>query len=266
MSATPISPRPELGNGPLEGRDGRPRDLRSATRPRPPASCSGTWPAATSYRRTRDALARWNASARRPGRPALERGPRGAGLRAYLGPLTRRNLPRARGEFRRRGAEPPGTRPPLRGRHGPRRPGLARPPRRHGRVPGGHGSSSRTTSRPWAPWSPRGTLPRARTPYVGDHPHRRTPEKPRSAPAGVPRPGRRTAPSRRKAEAPILAGRVAVNGETASLGATVTPQDEVTLDGNPVRLPDTQIYLALNKPAAFLRPCATTAAAGPWPT
>jgi 23S rRNA pseudouridine2605 synthase len=60
------------------------------------------------------------------------------------------------------------------------------------------------------------------------------------------------APSRRKAEAPILAGRVAVNGETASLGATVTPQDKVTLDGRPVRLPDTRIYLALNKPPGVL--------------
>jgi len=60
------------------------------------------------------------------------------------------------------------------------------------------------------------------------------------------------APSRRKAEAPILAGRVTVNGETATLGATVTPHDEVSLDGNPVRLPDTHVYLALNKPSGFL--------------
>jgi 23S rRNA pseudouridine2605 synthase len=60
------------------------------------------------------------------------------------------------------------------------------------------------------------------------------------------------APSRRKAEAPILAGRVAVNGKTATLGATVTPQDEVTLDGSPVRLPDTRVYLVLNKPPGVL--------------
>jgi 23S rRNA pseudouridine2605 synthase len=60
------------------------------------------------------------------------------------------------------------------------------------------------------------------------------------------------APSRRKAEAPILAGRVAVNGATASLGATVTPDDEVTLDGRPVHLPDTHVYLALNKPPGVL--------------
>ena len=60
------------------------------------------------------------------------------------------------------------------------------------------------------------------------------------------------APSRRKAEAPILAGRVTVNGETATLGATVTPEDEVELDGHPVRLPEACVYLALNKPAGYL--------------
>jgi 23S rRNA pseudouridine2605 synthase len=60
------------------------------------------------------------------------------------------------------------------------------------------------------------------------------------------------APSRRKAEAPILAGRVMVNGVTATLGQAVTPEDEVSLDGLPVYLPDTRIYLALNKPADVL--------------
>ena len=60
------------------------------------------------------------------------------------------------------------------------------------------------------------------------------------------------APSRRKAEAPILAGRVAVNGETATLGATVTPEDEISLDGITVHLPETPVYLALNKPAGVL--------------
>jgi 23S rRNA pseudouridine2605 synthase len=60
------------------------------------------------------------------------------------------------------------------------------------------------------------------------------------------------APSRRKAEAPILAGRVSVNGETATLGARVTPGDEVELDGHPVRLPEARVYLALNKPAGYL--------------
>ncbi len=60
------------------------------------------------------------------------------------------------------------------------------------------------------------------------------------------------APSRRKAEAPILAGRVTVNGETATLGARVTSADEIELDGHPVRLPEAYVYLALNKPAGYL--------------
>jgi 23S rRNA pseudouridine2605 synthase len=60
------------------------------------------------------------------------------------------------------------------------------------------------------------------------------------------------APSRRKAETPILAGHVTVNGEKATLGATVTPEDEIELDGRPVRLPEANIYLALNKPAGYL--------------
>jgi 23S rRNA pseudouridine2605 synthase len=60
------------------------------------------------------------------------------------------------------------------------------------------------------------------------------------------------APSRRKAETPIREGRVSVNGETATLGATVTSLDEVELDGRPVLLPDARVYLALNKPAGYL--------------
>jgi 23S rRNA pseudouridine2605 synthase len=43
-----------------------------------------------------------------------------------------------------------------------------------------------------------------------------------------------------------------VNGETAFLGVTVTPEDEVSLDGVPVQLLDTRLYLALNKPAGVL--------------
>jgi 23S rRNA pseudouridine2605 synthase len=60
------------------------------------------------------------------------------------------------------------------------------------------------------------------------------------------------APSRRKAEKPILAGRVTVNGEIATLGAVVTPEDEIEFDGRAVRLPEANIYLALNKPAGYL--------------
>ena len=60
------------------------------------------------------------------------------------------------------------------------------------------------------------------------------------------------APSRRKAETPILAGRVTVNGETATLGTTVTPEDEIELDGQPVHLPGAPVSFALNKPAGYL--------------
>ena len=60
------------------------------------------------------------------------------------------------------------------------------------------------------------------------------------------------APSRRKAEALIVAGRVAVNGERATLGVSVSPEDSVVLDGNEVALPKERTYLALNKPAGYL--------------
>ena len=60
------------------------------------------------------------------------------------------------------------------------------------------------------------------------------------------------APSRRKAEALISAGRVTLNGETATLGTGASPQDEVLLDGEPVTLPRELTYLVLNKPAGYL--------------
>ena len=59
-------------------------------------------------------------------------------------------------------------------------------------------------------------------------------------------------PSRRKAEALITAGRVSINGEPATLGATVSPNDTVLLDGRPITLPTHLAYLALNKPAGYL--------------
>jgi 23S rRNA pseudouridine2605 synthase len=59
-------------------------------------------------------------------------------------------------------------------------------------------------------------------------------------------------PSRRKAEALISAGRVSVNGEAATLGAAVSPGDNVLLDGRSVALPTTLAYLALHKPAGYL--------------
>jgi 23S rRNA pseudouridine2605 synthase len=61
------------------------------------------------------------------------------------------------------------------------------------------------------------------------------------------------APSRRKAEGLISAGRVSVNGETATLGAVVSPEDDaVLLDGRRITLPQSLAYLALNKPAGYL--------------
>lgn len=60
------------------------------------------------------------------------------------------------------------------------------------------------------------------------------------------------APSRRKAEALISAGRVAINGGHASIGATVSDEDRVLLDGEPVNLPPDHTYLAFNKPSGYL--------------
>lgn len=50
----------------------------------------------------------------------------------------------------------------------------------------------------------------------------------------------------------ISSGRVLVNGKTAELGAKVEPEDEVSLDGRPVKLPISYAYLAMNKPAGYL--------------
>ena len=60
------------------------------------------------------------------------------------------------------------------------------------------------------------------------------------------------APSRRKAEALISAGRVQINDHTALLGESVAPDDRVLLDGQPVELPQHHAYLALNKPKGYL--------------
>lgn len=60
------------------------------------------------------------------------------------------------------------------------------------------------------------------------------------------------APSRRKAEALITTGRVTINGATATLGEKVEPSDAVLLDGEPVALPETLVYLAFNKPSGYL--------------
>lgn len=58
--------------------------------------------------------------------------------------------------------------------------------------------------------------------------------------------------SRRAAEDFICAGRVAVNGEVATLGQRVGAKDVVTLDGRVVQAGQENIYLMLNKPTGFV--------------
>ena len=59
------------------------------------------------------------------------------------------------------------------------------------------------------------------------------------------------APSRRKAEELIRAGRVTVNGEAATLGMRVGPGDEVRVGGRPVPPPERRVVIALYKPPGY---------------
>ena len=62
--------------------------------------------------------------------------------------------------------------------------------------------------------------------------------------------------SRREAEAWIRAGRLTINGATATLGARVTPRDQVRLDGRLVRaqrVSDAQAFLCHRSPGEPLR-------------
>ena len=59
------------------------------------------------------------------------------------------------------------------------------------------------------------------------------------------------APSRRKAEELIRAGRVTVNGAVARLGARVHPGDEVRVGGRRAELPERRVVLALHKPKGY---------------
>lgn len=61
--------------------------------------------------------------------------------------------------------------------------------------------------------------------------------------------------SRRAAEELILAGRVAVNGTVAILTTPVMPEDQVTLDGEPVKPESEKVYYLLNKPRGYV--CST---------
>lgn len=60
--------------------------------------------------------------------------------------------------------------------------------------------------------------------------------------------------SRRSAEVMITAGRVAVNGHIVTeLGSKADPEtDKITVDGKPISISKTRIYLLLNKPAGYV--------------
>ncbi|MGD9496836.1 MAG: pseudouridine synthase [Armatimonadota bacterium] len=59
--------------------------------------------------------------------------------------------------------------------------------------------------------------------------------------------------SRRACEELIRAGRVSVNGETVTrLGTRAGPEDDVRVDGHPIRLPERHVYLMLNKPPGYV--------------
>jgi len=58
--------------------------------------------------------------------------------------------------------------------------------------------------------------------------------------------------SRRGAEHLIVAGRVTVNGQVASLGTKVAEGDKVVVDGQPLSLPEKLTYLMLNKPRGYV--------------
>ncbi|MDP4177708.1 MAG: 23S rRNA pseudouridine(2604) synthase RluF [Bacillota bacterium] len=58
--------------------------------------------------------------------------------------------------------------------------------------------------------------------------------------------------SRREADRFIEAGRVTVNGSTASMGTKVTDTDKVCLDGKIINFKEQLIYIALNKPAGII--------------
>lgn len=59
--------------------------------------------------------------------------------------------------------------------------------------------------------------------------------------------------SRRACEALITGGRVRVNGQVAILGAKADPErDRIEVDGEPISLPQSLIYIALHKPRGVL--------------
>ncbi len=57
--------------------------------------------------------------------------------------------------------------------------------------------------------------------------------------------------SRREADAWIEAGRVAINGQPATLGSKVESADRVSVDGKPVGRRKATVYIALHKPVGI---------------
>ena len=57
--------------------------------------------------------------------------------------------------------------------------------------------------------------------------------------------------SRREADAWIEAGRVAINGQPATLGSKVESADQVTVDGKPIGRRKPTVYIALHKPVGI---------------
>lgn len=58
--------------------------------------------------------------------------------------------------------------------------------------------------------------------------------------------------SRREADDAIAAGRVKIDGETATLGARVSEKTQVVFDGKPVVFEKSYTYLMLNKPEGYV--------------
>jgi 23S rRNA pseudouridine2605 synthase len=58
--------------------------------------------------------------------------------------------------------------------------------------------------------------------------------------------------SRRAADQAITAGQASINGQTASLGDTVTDNDIVAFNGKRLTLPSTAITLMLHKPVSYV--------------
>ncbi|MGO1370016.1 MAG: 23S rRNA pseudouridine(2604) synthase RluF [Senegalia sp. (in: firmicutes)] len=54
--------------------------------------------------------------------------------------------------------------------------------------------------------------------------------------------------SRREADKLIVAGRVTINGKRAEIGSQVREDDDIKVDGKPLRSKEKPVYIALNKP------------------